>query len=425
MSGQTPSFAEAFRFWWKLGWISFGGPAGQIAIMHQFLVEKKQWISREKFLHALNFCMLLPGPEATQLATYMGWQMHGKLGGILAGIFFILPSMLVLGLLSTIYVLFGNVYWVQGLFDGLKPAVLAIVILALLKIGQKSLHHWSHYTIAVLAFVALSFLGVPFPIVVGVSLLAGFLLGTKDHNTVSGATPMNSMDYRKYFLASARVVAIALAMVLFPVGCVLLFIPGDAPFWQGLISFFTKAALVTFGGAYAVLPYVAQSAVEQQGWLSAPQMVDGLALGETTPGPLIMVLAFVGFMASFHHYDMVWWLGLPGLIAATYYTFLPSFVFILAGAPWVERSADYPRLKNALTLVTAAVVGVLLNLCFYLGMSILFAGTFSMSSLHWGYVAWMFLSLYILRTERIGMIPWIVLSAVAGLTAALFRHFVM
>jgi chromate transporter len=421
---NKPSFKEALRFWWKLGWISFGGPAGQIAIMHRFLVEEKKWVNNEKFMHALNFCMLLPGPEAMQLASYIGWLMHGRLGAIVAGVLFILPSMLILTILSALYVVFGKILWVQGLFDGLKPAVLAIVLVALLKIGKKALHTKLHYAVAILAFLALTVFHLPFPLVVGTALILGFFVFKKNDTAISQRV-VTSPRYRSHLWSSLRVVVVAVTIGIIPLVAINLFHPEQAAFWNTIGAFFTKAALVTFGGAYAVLPFVAQTAVEQYHWLSAPQMVDGLALGETTPGPLIMVLAFVGYMAAYHQYEMIWWMGIPGLVMTTLYTFLPSFVFILAGAPWVERTAQNARLKSALEMVTAAVVGVLLNLCFYLGKSILFVGGVSLSGVQWLYVAWTILSVVVLRSGRIGMITWIVISALFGISTALVRQFIL
>jgi chromate transporter len=314
---EKPSFREATLFWLKLGFISFGGPAGQIAIMHEFLVEKKRWISDVKFLHALNYCMLLPGPEAQQLATYVGWLLHGVKGGLVAGILFVLPSVFILLGLSSVYVVYGNIPWVYALFYGLKPAVVAIVILALIKIGKKSLLTPFHYAIAALSFVGIFFLNIPFPYII----LATILIGWLGQKTLPGIFAAKGDKDKKvsnednYYLTSHSIIPgtgfslprllkqLAIGMVLWGIPLLLFYLlTQDFAFWRTLSLFFTKAAFVTFGGAYAVLPYVAQVSVEQLQWLSKYEMIDGLALGETTPGPLIMVLAFVGFMAGYNRF---------------------------------------------------------------------------------------------------------------------------
>jgi len=376
-----PDFGEALRFWLKLGFISFGGPAGQIAIMQTELVEKRRWISQSRFLHALNFCMLLPGPEATQLAVYIGWLLHRTAGGVVAGALFVLPSMFILWGLSVIYAAYGNVPWIASIFYGLKPAVMAIVAVAVIRIGRKALKNSVMWGIAALAFIAIYFFHVPFPIIILGALLAGFLGGrlwkeTFGNQSVPSGTDMTGAhraesreDMRPSWRRSLRVLAVCLALWWLPI----LFIGA----WQGWRStlfqegvFFSKAAVVTFGGAYAVLPYVAQEALGTYGWLQTGQMMDGLGLAETTPGPLIMVLQFVGFMGGWNQPG-----ALPPLLAATlgafittWATFVPCFLWIFLGAPHLEQLRENQNLAAALSAVTAAVVGVILNLAIWFGV---------------------------------------------------------
>ncbi|MFB9864118.1 chromate efflux transporter [Rufibacter immobilis] len=427
---EKPSFKEAFLFWLKLGFISFGGPAGQIAIMHTFIVEQKRWVSDSRFLHALNYCMLLPGPEAQQLATYLGWLMHGVRGGLVAGIFFVLPSVFILLGLSVVYVSFGTVPWVAALFYGLKPAVVAIVALALFKIAGKSLKTWLHYVLVAMSFLCLFVFKVPFPLIilgaVGVALVLRKAL--PDLFQEKETTKKQADDEQSYFLnAQSEVVGegvslgrslfrfgITLALWALPLALFHLF-THQFPFWSNLIGFFTKAALVTFGGAYAVLPYAAQVTVEQFHWLSKYQMIDGLALGETTPGPLIMVLAFVGFMAGFNHYGGSLAMGALGLFTTTFYTFLPCFFFILAGAPFIERTRGNVAVQSVLGMVTAAVVGVVLNLTVYFGAVVLFPGGVSWARMDGFALLWILISLLAMYRFKVGMILWIMLSALAGL----------
>lgn len=381
-----PTFRSAFLFWLKLGFISFGGPAGQISIMHNFLVEKKRWISNTKFLHALNYCMLLPGPEAQQLATYIGWLLHGVKGGLVAGILFLLPSVFILLALSIVYVTYGELEWVAAIFTGLKPAVVAIVMHALFKIGKKSLTSPLHYIIAASAFVAIYFLHIPFPIIIVASLFAGLIVykfynsqNKKDQQLeneemyflkTSSQIPFTDFTIKKFLLQ----VFIFIIMWCIPIS-ILFFTQNDAGnFWNTLVIFFTKAAFVTFGGAYAVLPYVAQVSVEQYHWLTELQMIDGLALGETTPGPLIMVLSFVGFMAGFSYTGGSIFIASIALLITVYYTFLPCFFFIFAGGPIMEKTQNNAGQKSVLKFVTAAVVGVILNLAVYFSKAVLFIG---------------------------------------------------
>ncbi len=429
---QKPTFKEALQFWSKLGWISFGGPAGQIAIMHEYLVEKKKWISESRFMHALNYCMILPGPEAQQLATYIGWMMHGVKGGLAAGILFVLPSMYILLGLSYAYVSFGNIPWIYAIFTGLKPAVIAIVILALLKIGKKSLLSPLHYFIGIAAFVCIFFLNIPFPLIIIGTIAFGLIAGNLFPRFFFAAgkqTNVNAINEDEYYINANYVSSNAgfnpsrfwkqiFTTVLLWITPVIAFYitTQDFHFWKTLSLFFTQAALVTFGGAYAVLPYVAQMSVEQYHWLTNLQMIDGLALGETTPGPLIMVLAFVGFMAGHNHYNGSLLMGTLGLITTTFYTFLPCFLFIFAGAPVIERTQQNKRLKELLGLVTAAVVGVVLNLSIYLGKAVVFPGALSFAGLDYFSLAWIVVSFIALYRFNIGIIKWIGASALYGLT---------
>lgn len=377
-------FAAALRWWLRLGFISFGGPAGQIAIMHDELVIRRRWISERRFLHALNYCMVLPGPEAQQLATYIGWLMHGVRGGIAAGALFVLPSLLILIALSWAYLAFGEVPAVAGVLYGLKPAVTAIVLHAAWRIGRRALHGPGLWTLAALAFVAIAFLHAPFPLIIVGALVIGFVggrvapahfRGGSTHAAHAGrgaaliddATPAPA-HARHSTARFALGLAIGVALWGAAYGALVLAFGADHTLAR-MGGFFTAAALLTFGGAYAVLPYVVQAAVVQHGWLTATQMIDGLALGETTPGPLIMVVAFVGFVGGWQHdalgAEAMLWSGVAGACVATFFTFLPSFVFILLGGPLVEATREDFKLTAPLTAVTAAVVGVILNLALF------------------------------------------------------------
>lgn len=388
------SFAEAFRFWLKLGFISFGGPAGQIAIMHQELVERKRWISERRFLHALNYCMVLPGPEAQQLATYIGWLMHRSWGGIVAGALFVLPSLFILIGLSWIYVAFGHTVVVSGLFYGIKPAVTAIVLHAAHRIGSRALRSAPLWAIAGASFLAIFAFDIPFPIIVAAAALVGYIGGRVapakfqsggGHGKGSASFGPALIDDDTPTPAHVRLswghvgmaAAVGLSLWAIPMLCLTLFYGWDATLTQ-MGWFFTKAALLTFGGAYAVLPYVHQGAVGHYGWLTAAQMMDGLALGETTPGPLIMVVAFVGFVGGYMKalFGPNLWLA-AGAVAATvvtWFTFLPSFVFILAGGPIIESTRQDLKFTAPLTAITAAVVGVILNLALFFGYHVLWPG---------------------------------------------------
>jgi chromate transporter len=390
-------FAEALRFWLKLGFISFGGPAGQIAIMHDELVERRRWISEGRFIHALNYCMVLPGPEAQQLATYIGWLMHRTRGALVAGGLFVLPSLCLLIALSWVYLAFGDVPAVGGVLAGIKPAVIAIVAAAGWRIASRSLKHPAAWAIAVAAFVAITAFDVPFPAIVLAAAVLGALGGrfapagfggaTAAHGTVRATHAPAVIDddtpppphARLSRAHLARVLATGIGLGVF--GWALLrFVPGSSPMFAELATFFTKAALLTFGGAYAVLPYVYQGAVEHYGWLTGPQMIDGLALGETTPGPLIMIVAFVGFVGAWTLQalgpDALLAAGIAGAVVATAFTFLPSFVFILAGGPLVEATRGSLRVSAPLAGISAAVVGVIAALAVFFAQHVLWPDGF-------------------------------------------------
>ncbi|TXH67929.1 MAG: chromate efflux transporter [Thiothrix sp.] len=375
----TPSLHEAFFYWLKLGFISFGGPAGQIAIMHTDLVEKKRWISEHRFLHALNYCMLLPGPEATQLAIYISWLMHGVLGGIIAGVLFFLPAFVLLSVLAGIYVAWGDVPLVQGIFYGIKPAVVAIVLFAAWRIGSKALKNELLWGMAALAFIAIFFFKISFPWIVLVAALLGALGGklmpekftsSAGHGTSHQTYGAAVIDDHTPTPTHARfsLLKLVLTLLVFVVIWLLVMLSLNSQATLSTMgSFFTKAAFLTIGGAYAVLPYVYQGAVDQQGWLTGAQMMDGLALGETTPGPLIMIVTWVGYLGGvaksvFANSVLA---GLAGATVATFFTFLPSFMFILAGGPLVETTRNNLNYTAPLTGITAAVVGVILNLAVF------------------------------------------------------------
>jgi chromate transporter len=404
-----PTFREAFLFWLKLGFISFGGPAGQIAIMQTELVDRRRWISQSRFLHALNYCMLLPGPEAQQLAIYIGWLLHRTIGGIVAGAFFVIPSIFVLWGLSYIYVRFGNVSWIAAVFYGLKPAVTAIVFAALVRIGRKALRDCAMWGLAALAFVAIYFFKVPFPVIIiaaGLFGLTGEFITRRrfrlrlDHDaaeSVRNDTAEAPPHTQPSLAPTIRLTLIVLMLWLTPT-----LITGLVAGWQSTLfregAFFSKAAVVTFGGAYAVLPYVAQQAMFHYGWLKPGQMMDGLALAETTPGPLIMVVQFVGFVGAWQHPD-----GLPPLLAATlgaflttWVTFIPCFLWVLLGAPYVEQLRNEARLTAALSAITAAVVGVILNLAIWFSLRVFFPAV--------GMVDWF--ALIVAAIAFLGLLKW-------------------
>ena len=364
---EAVSFGDATRVWWRIGFLSFGGPAGQIALMHRMLVDEREWLSEQQFLNALNFCMLLPGPEAMQLATYAGWRLHGVKGGLMAGLAFIIPGALVVLALSVTYALFGKVPLIVALFFGIKAAVLAIVIEALLKISRRALKRAADWWIAAAAFVALFLFNVPFPIVVVAAGLIGLWLARNvSARSADGFEPVR-------LTSTLKTILIWLVIWLTPLAVVALLIyPDHVLVTVGM--FFSKLAVVTFGGAYAVLAYMGQQAVETHRWLTAPEMIDGLGLAETTPGPLILVTEFVGFLAGFRASGLLGSIS-GGLMAAgmtLWVTFAPCFLWIFAGAPYIERLQAMPRLSSALAGITAAVVGVILNLSIWFGLHVVF-----------------------------------------------------
>ncbi len=409
MAPEPPTFAQACRFWARLGWISFGGPAGQIAILHSEIVERRRWVDERRFLHALNYCMLLPGPEATQLAVYIGWLLHGVRGGLAAGVLFLLPSILLLWGLSWAYAALGSLPVVAALFAGLKPAVLALITAAALRIAGRVLKTPLHWALAVAALGAIAGLGVPFPAVIGGAALIGYLAGRlKPEPPPEPAAPLPKGSGWRL----VGVLAIGLALWALPVGLALAWQGREGVFYQQGV-FFSKAAVVTFGGAYAVLPYVSQQAVERFQWLQPGQMMDGLGLAETTPGPLIMVLEFVGFMGGWQNPGALapWLAGTLGAAMTVWTTFVPSFLFVFLGAPLVERLREHPALSAALAGVTAAVAGVVANLAFWFGWHLLLPGG---KGVDWFALAVSALAFTGLVRWRWGVVPVILGSALAG-----------
>ncbi len=415
-----PTFWEATRYWFRLGCISFGGPAGQIAIMHTDLVERKRWISEERFLHALNFCMLLPGPEAQQLATYIGWRLHGTAGGVMAGALFVLPAALLLWALSWLYAAAGSTPAIAAVFYGLQPAVIAIVAAAVLRIGRTALRNGAMWGVAAAAFFALFVFKISFIAVIAGAALLGitgakwaprFFAAGEPGEAEEASAPMESLDHGR----ALRIAAICLLLWWTPVLAAFLW-PGTI--FASLGLFFSKAALVTFGGAYAVLPFVAQQAVEHYQWLSASQMVTGLGLAETTPGPLILVLEFVGFLAAWEHPG-----NLPPLVAGTlgamltlWVTFVPSFLFVLTGAPYIERLRSLRWLKAALSTITAAVAGIILNLAVWFAVHVISPSPGRIDFFALGLSAVLFLGIW---KRRWPVLPVVAASAALGLAAKL------
>ena len=435
-------FIEAFRFWVKLGFISFGGPAGQIAIMHKELVEKRRWLSEERFLHALNYCMLLPGPEAQQLAVYIGWLMHRTLGGIVAGAFFVIPSIFILLVLSYIYAAYGHLPSVEAVMSGFKPVVVAIVVEALLKIGGRAMKGSMHFAIAGVSFAAIYFLHVPFPIIVlaaGVIGLLGMRFFPETFQASAAKVKTNGAATDKGVEGEQRLAidddaepdahtlpSRTRVLKILGIGLILWVLPYAALVaWRGTGSlhaqeytFFSQAALVTFGGAYAVLAYVSQAAPEF-GWITPIQAVDGLALAETTPGPLIMVLQFIGFMAAWNNAGEMNQTasGIIGALITTYTTFLPSFLFIFLGAPYIEALRGNKNLAGALSGITAAVVGVILNLALVFGFAVILpnGGDINWFAIVLGAIA--FIALYRFKVD----VLWVVLG---GGLLGLVKYFI-
>ena len=363
MTGPGPTRAEMLATFARIGVLSFGGPAAQISMMHRFLVEEKAWLNEKQYLNALSFCMLLPGPEAMQLATYAGWRLHGLAGGLMAGLLFVLPGAVVILALAAIYALYGAVPLVGALFLGVKAAVLIIVVEALQRVAKRALKARAHWAIAAGAFVGIFFLSLPYPLIILVAALYGLSFGAGARGAQAQSAQVAVPVSR-----TARTVATWLAIWLIPIAAVDLVF--DAPVLGAIGGFFSQLAVVTFGGAYAVLAYMAQDVVTQFGWLSSGEMMDGLGLAETTPGPLILVTEFVGFIAAFREGGL--WLGVAGAGVTLWATFAPCFLWIFAGAPYIEWISAQPRLNGALSAITAAVVGVILNLSLWFGLHVLF-----------------------------------------------------
>ncbi|MBC8036609.1 MAG: chromate efflux transporter [Rhizobiales bacterium] len=358
----APTFSEALKIWARIGVLSFGGPAGQIALMHREIVEERQWLTEKQYLSALNFCMLLPGPEAMQLATYAGWRLHGTRGGLAAGLLFVAPGALVILTLSMLYGAFGNLPLIAAIFYGVKAAVVAIVIEALVRVAMRALKTNADWVIAGLAFLALYCFDLPFPLIILAAAIFGFLRGGKAPQVTRAAIPS---------LANlGKTVALWAAIWLVPLALLAATLGSDHVLTE-IGVFFSKLAVVTFGGAYAVLAYMAQAAVEQKAWLNAPEMIDGLALAETTPGPLILVTQFVGYLAASRELGGIWG-GIAGAAVTLWMTFAPCFLWIFAGAPYIEAIGERPRLSGALAAITAAVVGVILNLSVWFALHVLF-----------------------------------------------------
>ncbi|MGX5830283.1 chromate efflux transporter [Mesorhizobium sp. 43Arga] len=438
----VPTFAEAVKVWAKIGLLSFGGPAGQIALMHRELVEERRWIGEQRFLHALNYCMLLPGPEAQQLAIYIGWLLHRTIGGLVAGILFVVPGALVMLILSSLYVLYGDIPLVEALFLGVKAAVLAIVIEAVIRIGRRALKNPAMVSIAVAAFIAIYALNVPFPLIILLAGLTGWLgdrlapglFSGSAHGKDGGPDIKGAVDlmFERGELThvtptrwhAPRTVAIWLPIWLGPVLLIWWF-TGSASVWTEIGRFFSLMAVVTFGGAYAVLAYVAQAAVQSFGWLAPGEMVDGLGLAETTPGPLILVLQFVGFIAAFRHSGSLNPLlgGSLGALLTLWVTFTPCFFWIFLGAPYIEALRGNRALSAALGAITAAVVGVILNLALWFALHVVFREVHAvslgmnvpvLSSIDWRAALLSLAAMIAILKLKIGMLPTLAGSALAG-----------
>lgn len=444
MSAHGVPFAEAVRVWLKIGLLSFGGPAGQIALMHRILVEEKRWIGEDRFLHALNYCMVLPGPEAQQLATYIGWLLHRRIGGLVAGLLFVLPGALVMLALSVLYALYKDLTLVSALFFGIKAAVLAVVLEALLRIGRRALRNRALYAIAAAAFVAIYLFEVPFPLIVlgagligflGSSIAPGLFLISGPERSAAAPSALDAAfdDGRLAHLRPSarralRTVLAGLAVWLGPLA-VLWALVGGGSVWVQIGVFFAIMAVVTFGGAYAVLAYVAQEAVGRYGWLMPGEMLDGLGLAETTPGPLILVVQFVGFLAAFRHAGILDPLlaGCLGAALTLWVTFAPCFLWIFLGAPYVEALRGRARLDAALTAVTAAVTGVILNLAVWFALHVLFGEVVELrafgmapdlpvlATIDWRALLLSAAAGLMMLRFHLGMIPTLAASAAAGL----------
>ncbi|MBO6919410.1 MAG: chromate efflux transporter [Rhizobiaceae bacterium] len=426
MSGKDlvmPSRFEMFHTFGRIGILSFGGPAAQIALMHKVLVDEKAWLTEKQYLNALSFCMLLPGPEAMQLATYAGWRITGVFGGLLAGLLFVLPGAFVILALASIYAYFGDIPLIAALFLGVKATVLIIVIEALLKVSKRALKQNMHWVMAAIAFVGIFFLSLPFPLIVSGAGLYGFIFVSHQATGDKQPAKLGISDLRR----SVRTIAIWLAIWILPL--LVLDQLVEANILNVLAAFFSKLAVVTFGGAYAVLAYMAQDVVAQFGWLSAGEMMDGLGLAETTPGPLILVTEFVGFLAAFK--EGGFWLGVLGAIVTLWVTFVPCFLWIFTGAPYIEWISAQPRLSSALSMITAAVVGVILNLSIWFGLHVFFQSVTresvgiltlwvpDIASLDWRVFGLSALAALLLLKLKIGLLKVLAICAILGLVLSI------
>jgi chromate transporter len=438
------TFAEATRVWLRIGLLSFGGPAGQIALMHKILVEEKRWVDEDRFLHALNYCMLLPGPEAQQLATYIGWLLHRIKGGLVAGILFVLPGALIILLLSILYAAYEQLTITQALFFGIKAAVLAVVIEAILRIGKRALKNLLMYVIAASSFVGIFFFDIGFPLIIATAALVGFVghklspqllppqSSQRPQNAAAGESAEKSrMDIsgqaRPSALRAFNVIAVCLTLWLLPIAVLAMWFGTDHVYVQEGV-FFSKMAVVTFGGAYAVLAYMAQQAVDTYGWLAPGEMLDGLGLAETTPGPLIMVVQFVGFLGAYRNPGMLDPLlaGTLGALLTTWVTFVPCFLWIFLGAPYIERLRGNRALSAALSAITAAVVGVILNLAIWFALHVIFGSVDEVhafgatlhvpdfTTLNPGALVLTVAALVAMLRYKIGMGPTLAVSALLG-----------
>lgn len=446
MTAHKISLKEAIKVWAYIGFNSFGGPAGQISVMHRELVERRRWISERRFLHALNYCMVLPGPEAQQLATYVGWLMHGVRGGVIAGWLFVIPGFVAMMALSIVYVLYGNVTWIAGLLFGLQAAVVAIVVDAVIRIGKRTLRSWFLITIAAASFAAIFVLNVPFPAIVISAGLIGWLIGRRSERLVPlGAHseaanedhgPVLLPDDEHVTQAQARqalrAAAICLVIWLAPVAALAIALGMNSVFTQEAVMF-SKTAVLTFGGAYAVLGYVTQQAVDHYGWISTKDMITGLGLAETTPGPLIMVVQFVGFLAAYNNPGTLSPIiaGVFGAIITVWVTFVPCFLFIFLGAPYVEKLRDNNALRHALIAIGAAVVGVILNLAVWFTLNTAF-GTVTelnvgpihfwvpeVSTVRWASIAISIIAGVLVFRFRVGTLKVLAVAAGIGIVLAL------
>lgn len=411
-----PSLAQATRIWWRIGILSFGGPAAQIALIHKEVVEENNWLSEQQFLNALSFCMLLPGPEATQIAAYAGWRLHGVIGGLIAGLLFVLPGAAIIMALAWIYSVYGNVPLVAALFYGIKAAVLVIVVQALFRVAKKALSQNIHWIIAGLAFVGIFFLSIPFPFIILAAGFTGWILSVKQVSDVAPSVPNFSVKQ------TTKTVLLWLGIWLLPLLALALL--GAPDLLIDIGRFFSTLAVVTFGGAYAVLAYMAQDVVVQFGWLTAGEMIDALGLAETTPGPLILVTQFVGFLAGYKDAGIV--MALAASLLTLWVTFVPCFLWIFAGAPYIEWIAEQPRLCGALQAITAAVVGVILNLSVWFALHVLFGSVEKeqlgfltlwipdISSIQWLAIGLFMLSAYLAFRWRFDMFKILAITALLG-----------